>query len=284
MGETRTVVDPLAGEVSARPGSEACAADRLVVARVSRRFGAGSRSRRVLADVTLRVPRGRFVSIVGPSGCGKSTLLRIVAGLLEPDSGSVAIFGEAPHEACARKHVGFLAQSPALLPWRSALDNVRLGLEVNRRARREGSGRNPRALLEVMGLGAVADRRPAELSGGMQQRVALARALAFEPTLLLMDEPFSALDELTRERLRHELLRLWEADQKTVLFVTHSVTEAVLLSDAVVVMGAHPGRLRALVQVDLPRPRDAAVESSDAFLAIERAVRAELAANERDDP
>lgn len=256
--------------------------DHLVVAHVSKRFGADDRPA-ALADITLRVPRGRFVTIVGPSGCGKSTLLRVVAGLLEPDSGAVSIFGEGPRDACARKHVGFVPQTPALLPWRSVLDNVRLALEVNRRATPGSGAQDPVALLESLGLGAVLHRRPIELSGGMQQRVALARAVVFDPAVLVMDEPFSALDELTRERLRDELAVLVAARERTVLFVTHSVTEAVLLGDAVVVMDPHPGRLRALVPVGLARPRTPGVVRSAAFAAIERRVRLELEAGARNE-
>lgn len=231
-----------------------------------------------LDDVNLHVGRGQFVTVIGPTGCGKSTLLGIVGGLIEPDTGSVSIFGEPPDKAVVAKHVGFVPQSPALLPWRSVLDNVRLPLQVNRKA---GEGpdrhyRDPVEILESFGLGGALRRRPHQLSGGMQQRVAIARALVFDPSILLMDEPFSALDELTREEQRHRLLEVWQSNRKTVIFVTHSVTEAVALGDRVVVMSHGPNRVRAAVTVDLPRPRGESVESSDAFREIERRVRSEL--------
>jgi NitT/TauT family transport system ATP-binding protein len=231
-----------------------------------------------LDDVSLHLARGQFVTLIGPTGCGKSTLLRIVAGLLEPDKGTVSIFGEPPARATAQKHVGFVPQSPALLPWRSVLDNVRLSLQVNRKADAVEAHAHvdPVALLESFGLGGVLDRRPSQLSGGMQQRVAIARAMVFDPSILLMDEPFSALDELTRERQRHELLDIWQSNRKTVLFVTHSVPEAVALSDTIVVMSAQPGKIRASVPVELPRPRGELVESTPAFHEVERHVRAQL--------
>jgi NitT/TauT family transport system ATP-binding protein len=245
--------------------------------RVGKSFGERTDRTVALDGVTLSVPRGHFVTLIGPSGCGKSTLLRIASGLVDADSGTVAIFGESVAQAKRHKRIGFVPQSPALLPWRSVLENVTLPLEVNRRD--HGAGRrDPVALLQAVGLGDVLDRRPDQLSGGMQQRVAIARAFVHDPSLLVMDEPFSALDELTREVVRRQLLDLWAEDQKTVLFVTHSVQEAVLLSDVVVVMSTRPGRVRALVPVALPRPRDESVEFGEAFGEIEREVRSELRA------
>jgi NitT/TauT family transport system ATP-binding protein len=245
---------------------------------VTKSFGSGRQVTTALEGITMSVERGRFVTLIGPSGCGKTTLLRVVAGLTEADAGEVSIFGESVGAARANKHIGFVPQSPALLPWRTVLDNVRLPLQVNRRAgeRHPGAVRDPEAILESFGLGGVLDKRPAQLSGGMQQRVAIARAFAFDPALLLMDEPFSALDELTREVLRHELLDLWGAHRKTVLFVTHSVAEAVVLSDAIVVMSAQPGRILSVVEVDLPRPRGELVELTDGFRELERRVRLAL--------
>jgi NitT/TauT family transport system ATP-binding protein len=231
-----------------------------------------------LHDVSLHVARGQFVTLIGPTGCGKSTLLRIVAGLLGADSGSVSIFGEAPERATAAKHIGFVPQSPALMPWRSVLNNVRMPFQVNRKANhgRSANFRDPVEVLETFGLGSVLDSRPAELSGGMQQRVAIARAFVFEPAILLMDEPFSALDELTRERQRHHLLDIWQADRKTVLFVTHSVPEAVVLSDEVIVMSGQPGRVHSVVPVGLPRPRGDLVETTEEFHEVEQRIRTEL--------
>jgi len=231
-----------------------------------------------LKDVDLHIARGQFVTVIGPTGCGKSTLIGIVGGLIQPDRGTVSIFGEPPARAVLAKHVGFVPQSPALLPWRSVLDNVRLPLQVNRKADdgRAPNYRDPVEILESFGLGGVLGRRPGQLSGGMQQRVAIARALVFDPSILLMDEPFSALDELTREQQRHRLLEVWQSNQKTVIFVTHSVPEAVALADCVVVMAGEPGRVRTVVPVELPRPRTESVETSDAFREIERQVRSEL--------
>ncbi|MGA2036060.1 MAG: ABC transporter ATP-binding protein [Acidimicrobiales bacterium] len=248
------------------------------MAAVSKSFATREGRSEVLSDVNLQVHRGQFVTLIGPSGCGKSTLLRIVAGLVEADSGTVSIFGEPPERATAAKHVGFVPQSPALLPWRTVLDNVRVPFQVNKKAdsTRGRRLRDPVEVLESFGLGGVLHCRPAQLSGGMQQRVAIARAFVFDPSILVMDEPFSALDELTRERQRHELLDIWQSDQKTVMFVTHSVPEAIALSDAVVVMSAQPGRVRAVVPVDLPRPRGELVEATDVFHEVERRVRSEL--------
>jgi NitT/TauT family transport system ATP-binding protein len=242
---------------------------------VSKWFGSGSSATLAISDVTIAVRRGQFVTFIGPSGCGKSTLLRIAAGLIPFDAGDVTIFGETVEQATINKHIGFVPQAPALLPWRTVLENVQLPLQVNRRDHTV-SGRDPVEILEAFGLGDALDKRPMQLSGGMQQRVAIARAFAFDPSLLLMDEPFSALDEFTREVLRHELLDVWERDHKTVIFVTHSVAEAVLLSDVVVVMSAQPGQIRAVVPVDLPRPRGEEIELTPEFIEVERRVRAEL--------
>ena len=231
-----------------------------------------------LDRLSFRVHEGEWVSIVGPSGCGKSTLLRVVGGLLEPTAGALSVLGGAPEEAQRRKRLGLVFQQPALLPWRSAEENVRLPLDVNRGAGREGMG--VPALLDLVGLRAFEAYRPHELSGGMQQRVALARALAIDPPILLMDEPFAALDEITREQMRYELLRIWVAASaqapKTVLFVTHSVAEAVALSDRVIVMSQRPGRIKATIPIALPRPRSAADERTPASLDYVDQIRAHL--------
>ncbi len=231
-----------------------------------------------LDGVSMSVKRGDFVTVIGPSGCGKTTLLRIVGGLLGVDSGTVSIFGEPVARAIEAKRIGFVPQSPALLPWRTVLDNVRLPLEVNKRAGGTAAHEtaDPVAVLESLGLGSVLHRRPAQLSGGMQQRVAIARAFVFDPPILLMDEPFAAVDELTRESLRHELLSIWQSNKKTVLFVTHSIPEAIALSDSVVVMSPHPGRIQRVIPVDLPRPRGDLIETTDAFHDLERQVRIEI--------
>jgi NitT/TauT family transport system ATP-binding protein len=215
-----------------------------------------------VADVSLNVGKNEFVCLVGPSGCGKSTLLRLAAGLLLPDRGSVSIGGERVREP--RSDTGIVFQSPTLLPWATILDNVlfpakmmRLdGPEIRERAK---------SLLTLVGLGGLERRFPRELSGGMQQRAGICRALIHNPDVLLMDEPFGALDALTREELTIELLRIWTTQPKTILFVTHSISEAVMLSDRVVVMSARPGRVAEVLRVHLPRPRNFEMESADEF-------------------
>ena len=203
----------------------------LAISGVSRTYDTDDGPVAALGPVELHVPQGRFVTLIGPSGCGKSTLLRILAGIDRPDQGSISIFGESVEHARRAKLIGFVPQALALLPWRTVLENARLPLELNRSgaATRRQPARGPSEVLRALGLGDVLDRRPAELSGGMRQRVAIARAFVSEPALLLMDEPFSALDELTSEVLRRELLQLWHSTRTTVVFVSHSVSEAVLL-------------------------------------------------------
>ena len=239
--------------------------------------GPGGRKRSVqsgleaLRGITVDIRPGEFLSVLGPSGCGKTTLLRIVGGLAEPTSGSVRIGDRSAAEAQRRKLIGCVFQEPALLPWRTVLDNVRLPLAVNRRVQRAGAT-PPAELLQLVRLAEFAGYYPGQLSRGMQQRVGLARALALDPALLLMDEPFASLDEITREQMRFELLRIWEAARKTVLFVTHSIVDAVLLSDRVAVLSARPGRLRAVVPIGLERPRVAGVEHSAEFTSAYRRV------------
>jgi NitT/TauT family transport system ATP-binding protein len=235
-------------------------------------FEEGDRSLTALSRLHLRVGWGEFVSVIGPSGCGKSTLLRVVGGLLEPSQGTVHLHGRSPHDAQRNKEIGYVFQDPSLLPWRTVLSNVSLPLEVNRRRRNGGNRqRSPHELLELVGLQEFERYYPGELSGGMQQRVAIARALVFDPTLLLMDEPFGALDEITRQAMRYELLRIWaagsDASPKTVVFVTHSIPEAIALSDRVVVLSSSPGTVRAVIDIDLPRPRGEAMEMDEAFLS-----------------
>jgi NitT/TauT family transport system ATP-binding protein len=250
----------------------------LVIDGVYKSYDSGAARVPVIENVSLLAQRGQFVAVIGPSGCGKTTLLRIVAGLLEVDRGTVSIFGEPVQRASAAKHIGLVPQSPALLPWRTVLDNVRLPLQVNKKPDSDGSRSHadPVAVLESFGLGDVVGRRPAQLSGGMQHRVAIARAFVFDPPVLLMDEPFAAVDELTREMLRHELLSVWQANRKTALFVTHSISEAVTLSDVVVIMSARPGTIQSVIPIGLPRPRDDLVETTEEFHALERQVRLEL--------
>ncbi|UXX95890.1 ABC transporter ATP-binding protein [Streptomyces sp. AD2-2] len=254
---------------------------------VRRVYGFGPSATTALDDVHLTVPSGRFVSLIGPSGCGKSTLLRLVAGLEQPDLGEVSVHGVTPAEACAAKMIGLVPQSPALLPWLSVLRNVTLPQKINRGAakRRERiadfAERQPAApdmeeLLVKAGLGDALHKLPAQLSGGMRQRAAIVRAFGLRPDVLVMDEPFSALDEFTRESLQDQLLDLWEELRTTVLFVTHSVSEAVRLSDTVVVMAPNPGRIVESIDVDLPRPRGERLFGERRFHEYEDLVRERL--------
>ena len=232
---------------------------------VSKLFQANGDALAALRDVDLEVYPGEFVSVLGPSGCGKSTLLKVIGGLLAPTSGSVLIEGKSPMEAQESKDIGYVFQSPSLLPWRSVIDNVLVPLQVNRR-RNGGDQRKAENLVELVGLGQFRDYHPFQLSGGMQHRVALARALVFDPSLLLMDEPLASLDEITRSEMRYELLKIWGVDRKTVVFVTHSISEAVTMSDRVVVLSGRPGQIRGIVDIDLPRPRADFMERSQQFL------------------
>ena len=236
-----------------------------------------------LADVNLTVRQGEFVSMIGPSGCGKTTLLKIIGGLLEPTTGRVHVGEAGPAEAQRRKEIGFVFQDPSILPWRTVLGNVGLPLRVNKGGQSQDVAR-AEELVEAVGLSEFASYYPHQLSGGMKQRVALARALVFNPAVLLMDEPMSSLDEITRELMRYELLRLWEITKKTVLLVTHSVAEAVILSDRVAVMSGRPGRIKQVIDIDIPRPRDESVERSKAFLDYTYLIKGLLAEGEVHGP
>ncbi|MEV0481262.1 ABC transporter ATP-binding protein [Streptomyces sp. NPDC050508] len=254
---------------------------------VRRVYGFGSAATTALDDVHLTVPSGRFVSLIGPSGCGKSTLLRLVAGLEQPDLGEVLVHGVTPAEACAAKMIGLVPQSPALLPWLSVLRNVTLPQKINRGAgkrreriadfaERQTVAPDMTELLVKAGLGDALHKLPAQLSGGMRQRAAIVRAFGLQPDVLVMDEPFSALDEFTRESLQDQLLDLWEELKTTVLFVTHSVSEAVRLSDTVVVMAPSPGRIVESIDIDLPRPRGERLFGERRFHEYEDLVRERL--------
>ena len=224
------------------------------VRHVGVRFASAPGEVTALADLSLSVPSGSFTVVIGPNGCGKSTLLRLIAGLLAPSEGSILVGGEPPRAGPER--VGIAFQQPRLLPWRSVTDNVALPLEIAGLAEEERRSR-ARSALERVGLGDVGALRPRELSGGMAQRAGLARALIGDPPVLLLDEPFSALDALSRETFDVELQRLWLDRVRTIVLVTHSVSEAVMLADRVVVMTPRPGRVATVVGVDLPRPRPA---------------------------
>ncbi len=218
-----------------------------------------------LSQISLKVARGAFVSLLGPSGCGKSTLLRVVADLLRPSEGQVKVLGDLPGEARRRREFGFVFQDAALLPWRSAIDNVRLPMEVGKFSQHRTTSRKPEELLELVGLTGFEKALPRQLSGGMRQRVAIARALVANPSVLLMDEPFGALDEIQRDRLNVELLNIWQKTGITILFVTHSIAEAVFLSQKVVVMSPRPGRIREIVDIPLPYPRGLELKDEGRF-------------------
>ncbi|MBZ0304384.1 MAG: ABC transporter ATP-binding protein [Anaerolineae bacterium] len=207
-----------------------------------------------LQDINLEVCEGEFVSLIGPSGCGKSTLLRLIADLIQPTEGALRINGKDPYRARVDQDYGMVFQSATLLDWRTVQKNVELPLEIMRYSTSERRTR-ARDALRLVELDKFTNHYPWQLSGGMQQRVSIARALAFEPSLLLMDEPFGALDEFTRERMNMELLRIWRETNITVVFVTHSIPEAIFLSSRVVVMSARPGRITSIVDIDLPYPR-----------------------------
>ena len=244
---------------------------------VSKWFRREDRLVHALSRVSLDVRQSEFVSLIGPSGCGKSTMLRLAGGLLEPDRGTVVVNRQSPDEARRQKRYGFVPQHSALLPWRTVRRNVALLGDVNRRSGNPGMSADVQLeMLDAIGLTPFLDSLPRELSGGLQQRVSIARAFALGAPVLLMDEPFSALDEITRADMRYLLLDLWERIGSTVLFVTHSIPEAVVLSDRVAVLGARPGRITRVVDIPLPRPRHADVEDTDDYHHVLAEVRAAL--------
>ena len=230
-----------------------------------------------LADVSLNIARGEFVSFIGPSGCGKTTLLRVIADLEQSTSGTVLVNGVTPEQARLARAYGYVFQAAALYPWRHVLKNVMLPLEIMGLPAEE---RREKALkqLDLVGLKGFERKFPWQLSGGMQQRVSIARALACEPELLLMDEPFGALDEITRDHLNEQLLRLWEATGKTVVFVTHSISEAVFLSNRIVVMSPRPGRIVEVIENHQAAGRTLSARETPAFVAVAQRVRAALRA------
>jgi NitT/TauT family transport system ATP-binding protein len=228
-----------------------------------------------LNDATLDVADGEFISLIGPSGCGKTTLLRIIANLIQPSSGEILVAGKSPHQARLDREYGYVFQAPALLEWRSVLKNVMLPLEVMKYSRSDQEARAA-SLLAMVGLKDFHKSYPWQLSGGMQQRVSIARALAFDPKLLLMDEPFGALDEITREAMNLELLKIWQETKKTVIFVTHSIPEAVFLSSRIVVMTPRPGKIERVIDVNLPYPRGVETRESQPFFELATEVREAL--------
>ena len=225
-----------------------------------------------LTDVTLDIQKGEFVSLVGPSGCGKTTLLRIIADLLQPTSGVITVGGTSPREARLKRRYGIVFQGAVLYDWRTVQKYVEMPLEIMKVPKADRV-KQAKKMLELVNLTEFADHYPKQLSGGMQQRVGIARALAIQPEILLMDEPFSALDEFTREKLHDDLLGIWRKTNKTIIFVTHNIAEAVYLSDKICVLSPHPGRLSAVVPVDLPRPRTKAMKDTMEFTDLVAKVR-----------
>jgi NitT/TauT family transport system ATP-binding protein len=255
----------------------------IVLDHVCKSFLIDRRPVKALDDISLTLEDGGFTALIGPSGCGKSTLLRLVADILQPDSGTLSIDGLPPAKARLRHEIGFVFQEATLLPWRNVLENVRLPIEVAGRTVADPA--DPRALIELVGLANFIHARPAQLSGGMQQRVAIARALALRPKVLLLDEPFGALDEITRQRMNLELLRIWQETGTTAVLVTHAISEAVFMADRVHVLAAHPGRVIASIAIDLPRPRHLAQMRTAAFARLENQVRDALFGEEMElDP
>lgn len=226
-----------------------------------------------LKNITFDVNEGEFVSIIGPSGCGKTTLLKIIGGLTNFSKGSVTIESGSVESALQGRKFGFVFQKPVLLPWRNVLENIQLPLEI---LDRRNASEMPIKLLKIVGLEKFENFYPNELSGGMQQRVSIARALSFGPSILLMDEPFGSLDEITRDRLNLELLRIWREESSTIssiIFVTHSVLESVFMSDKVIVLSARPGAIQQIVDIDLPRPRTAEIKYSKKYLELVQCIR-----------
>jgi NitT/TauT family transport system ATP-binding protein len=263
--------------ILARPALAEAGAAAVECFDVTVRFVSERHAVTALERVSLTVEEGSFLTLLGPSGCGKSTLLRVIADIIQPSSGSVRVLGKTPAAARRNREIGFVFQDAALLPWRNALDNVRLPLEVGggRRTLPPGSI-GPEALLALVGLAGWEKALPHELSGGMRQRVSIARALLGGPRVLLMDEPFGALDEITRDRLNEELLRIWRETGTTIVFVTHSIYEAAFLSRQVLMLAAGPGRVREVVTIDLPEPRRLSLRETPDFTTQAAHLRAVL--------
>lgn len=242
------------------------------VKEVSLVYGGGNSRVEALRDLTFSVAEGEFISLIGPSGCGKTTLLKVVANLLRPTSGTVSVNGFTAEEARRKRMFSLVFQKPVLLPWRNIIQNVALPLEITGR----DGARDPAELLEIVGLSGFEEKYPKELSGGMQQRVSIARALTFNPRILLMDEPFGALDEFTRNELNQELLKTWKRIGVTVLFVTHSIAEAVYLGDRVVVLSQRPSTVEHVLEVPFARPRHPDIREQPDFQEIVKCLRQEL--------
>jgi NitT/TauT family transport system ATP-binding protein len=269
--------------VSAGPTRDTATGPAVVeAAGVGKVFGSGPSAVTALESIDLTIQQGEFVSLIGPSGCGKSTLLRLIADLTAPTSGTLSINGKPAARARLDRDYGMVFQAPVLMDWRTIASNIELPLEImgfDTAERRKRSGE----LLRLVELEAFAERHPWELSGGMQQRVAIARALSFDPKLLLMDEPFGALDEMTRERMNAELMRIWRRTGTTIVFVTHSIPEAVFLSTRVVVMSPRPGRISHVIDIDLPPERSVETRESEPYFRLVTRVREALRQDEPSD-
>jgi NitT/TauT family transport system ATP-binding protein len=251
---------------------EVAAARVIDIARLSLTFETSDGPVEALSDIDLAIERGEFVSLIGPSGCGKTTLLRVIADLETATSGKIMINGLTPQQARLKRAYGYVFQAPALYPWRSIARNIALPLEIMGFSKAERQDRVARNL-DLVNLTGFGKRFPWQLSGGMQQRASIARALAFDPDLLLMDEPFGALDEIVRDKLNEQLLGLWDKTRKTVVFVTHSIPEAVFLSTRIVVMSPRPGRIHDVIDCGLPRERTLEIRETNEFLEIANRVR-----------
>lgn len=253
--------------------SDSMTADPILIEDVGITFDTANGPVTALQGVTQTLEAGSFTSLLGPSGCGKSTLLRVISDLLEPTTGQVSVLGSTPQSARERRQLGFVFQDSALLPWRNAIDNVLLPMEIGPGKATDDDRHRAQELLALVGLEGRAQALPAQLSGGQRQRVSIARALITQPKVLLMDEPFGALDEITRDRLNEELLNIWELTGTTIVFVTHSIAEAVFLSQRVVVMSAQPGRINSVYDIDLPRVRNREVRLLPKFAEYEARLR-----------
>ena len=267
------MTDPAAAALAQAPVVEASG--------VEKTFGDADSSVVALQGIDLTIRSGEFVSLIGPSGCGKSTLLRIIGDLTSPTRGTILVNGKPAARARLDRDYGMVFQAPVLMDWRTVSKNIELPLEIMGYAAAERSKRSA-DLLKLVELEGFESRHPWQLSGGMQQRVAIARALAFDPKLILMDEPFGALDEMTRERMNLELMQIWGRTKTTIVFVTHSIPEAVFLSTRVVVMSARPGRITKVVDVDLPQPRTVETRETERYFELVTAVREALRSRDRE--
>jgi NitT/TauT family transport system ATP-binding protein len=263
------------------PSPRASAREVVSIAGAGKRFGTGASAVTALDGIDLTVGSGEFVSLIGPSGCGKSTLLRLIGDLTSPTAGEVRVNGKPARQARLDRDYGMVFQAPVLMDWRTIDRNIELPLEIMGFSKEERQRRSA-DLLRLVELEGFEGKHPWQLSGGMQQRVAIARALAFDPKLLLMDEPFGALDEMTRERMNLELMRIWSRTGTTVVFVTHSIPEAVFLSTRVVVMSARPGRISKVVAIDLAQPRTVETRESERYFELVTTVREALRQHEGD--